>query len=97
MLNKFNDDDKNLTITAEECAEVIQVFAEMIQTISKIKRFGYDDCSPYTPDESNRKKLTEECGHVIAMVGILIDRGILSQSEIESEVQKKLTKLEKWY
>lgn len=90
---EFNDDDKNLTILAE----VIQVFAEMIQTISKIKRFGLDDCSPYTPDESNRKKLTEECGHVMAMIDTLCERNILDKDKVIEEAEKKLIKLEKWY
>jgi hypothetical protein len=96
-MTQFRDDDKNLTITAEECAEVILVFAEMIQTISKIKRFGYDDCSPYTPDKSNRKKLTEELGHVTAMVYILIERNLINEVELFEEKNKKLLKLKDWY
>lgn len=86
----FNDLDKNLNILQEECAEVIQC-------VSKIKRFGMDDCSPLTPELSNRQKLKEECGHTLFMIYCLINNGVFTLEELHDEAKKKEIKLANWY
>lgn len=51
---------KVLDVTQEECAEVIQA-------ISKIKRFGLHDDFPEGCGITNTDKLVEEMGHVLCM------------------------------
>ena len=50
-----------LDVLAEECAEVIQI-------ISKIRRFGIDDIAPWEGAKSNRERLRDEVLDVLAMV-----------------------------
>jgi NTP pyrophosphatase (non-canonical NTP hydrolase) len=69
-------------ILQEECAEVIQV-------VSKIKRFGIDG-------SSNRERLESEIGDVLAMISILEDMKVINPENIESAKLKKFEKLKKW-
>lgn len=72
-----------LTILQEECAEVIQ-------NVSKIKRFGLNEA--YTGQETNRTRLEKEVGDVLAMVDFLIQEGVLEQVGL---VQSKINKINK--
>ena len=85
----FNNEDLNLTILMEECAEVIQI-------CSKIKRFGIDDYHP-TEGMINRKALEKELGDLLCMVTILVKQGTVNEIYIEDASEKKLKKLEHWY
>ena len=65
----LNDKQREvLYITQEECAEVTQA-------VSKIFRFGFDMRYP-VDGASNREKLTEEVGDLVAMIRLLVDFGI---------------------
>jgi len=77
-----------LLITQEECAEVTQA-------ISKVFRFGFDECWPEGAP-NNKQRLEEEVGDLLAMVDILIESGILSDSQVNKSRGEKRIKLKKW-
>ena len=58
-----------LLITQEECAEVTQA-------ISKVFRFGFDDCWPRGEDwvPTNKERLEEEVGDLLCMIDIIYMR-----------------------
>jgi hypothetical protein len=85
----FTDVPKNLEILAEECAEVIQIK-------SKIIRFGIDDYHPKN-GAPNRQALETECGHVLAMIEILVKNGLLTQKGIDEAKELKKIKMRAWY
>jgi hypothetical protein len=86
---KFENENKNLIILMEECAEVIHV-------CSKIMRFGIDDTNPQL-QVTNRKHLEVELGGVLAIIGILEEQKTVSANQLAINHLKKLKKLEKWY
>lgn len=85
----MTDEEKILVILQEECAEVIQA-------ISKCFRFGFLAYHPDTPEKDNRLHLAEELGDISAMVHLLIERGIVSEEEINQFKEKKFQKLKRW-
>ena len=76
-----------LTIIQEECAEVIQA-------ISKTKRFGIDNLH-LKSGISNRDRLTEELGDLLAVIDILVDE-VVDKEKIELAKQAKIEKLRLW-
>lgn len=72
--------DEILTITQEECGELVQV-------ISKVRRFGLDE---------NLDKLTQEAGDVLAMIQLMIDFDIVDREAIEVAKLNKVEKLKVW-
>lgn len=81
-------DKEILLITQEECAEVSQA-------ISKVFRFGFEDCHPVTKI-NNREHLEEELGDLMCMIDLLIDSGVVSESAVMTAKHEKMMKLEKW-
>jgi NTP pyrophosphatase (non-canonical NTP hydrolase) len=77
-----------LCIAQEECAEVTQA-------ISKIFRFGWDSCHPET-GISNKDHLEVEIGDLQAMIDILIEKSIISDSNVNAARIAKKEKLKKW-
>lgn len=73
-------------ITQEECAEVTQA-------ISKVFRFGL---SSIYNGQSNRERLAEEVGDLMCMIDLLIDTGILNETEVMVAKQEKMLKLQQW-
>lgn len=84
----MNKTDEILCITQEECAEVSQA-------ISKIFRFGFESNHP-DMIKSNRKRLEEEVGDLLAMVDILIEKCIISDTNVNQARQEKKQKLKVW-
>jgi NTP pyrophosphatase (non-canonical NTP hydrolase) len=80
--------DEVMDILQEECAEVIQA-------VSKISRFGIDNLKPGKP-KTNREHLEEELGDVLAMIDILLEKGVVINSHLESAKAAKIEKLKKW-
>ena len=62
-------DQELLDRLQEECAEVIQ-------EVSKVRRFGLDDSHPKYKG-SNRERLTAECSQVWNIISILDDRKVI--------------------
>jgi len=82
------DSNEVMDITQEECAEVIQA-------ISKIRRFGIDNTKPGT-DYTNRAHLEEEVGDVLAMIDILMINNVVSWANLHVAKRAKIEKLKKW-
>jgi NTP pyrophosphatase (non-canonical NTP hydrolase) len=77
-----------MDILQEECAEVIQA-------ISKIRRFGlnnYKDNGLLT----NREHLAEEIGQLFCMVKLLVRDNIVNIDEINAAQDEKTEKLKVW-
>jgi NTP pyrophosphatase (non-canonical NTP hydrolase) len=77
-----------MDILQEECAEVIVA-------VSKISRFGIDNMKP-GKDQTNREHLEEEIGDVMAMITILLDKGIVNRVHLEQAEAAKIEKLKQW-
>lgn len=83
-----NEIKEILCITQEECAEVSQA-------VSKIFRFGWESTHPKT-GVNNKEHLEEEIGDLLAMVDIMIEKCIISDSAVNEARQKKKEKLKVW-
>lgn len=77
-----------MDILQEECAEVVQA-------VSKCRRFGLDNVKP-GKERTNLECLEEEIGDLFAMVDILVEQGVLSKACIAAANQAKKEKLKKW-
>lgn len=75
-------------ILQEECAEVIQI-------VSKCRRFGLDE-THLKSGKTNRDRLTEEIGDVLALIGILIEQEVVFEDDLEEAYFAKIEKLKKW-
>ena len=80
---------ETLVITQEECAEVIQ-------SISKILRFGFDSSYPFADSATTRECLEMETGQLLCMIDILIEQGVLDTNGIDQARQYKRIKLKEW-
>lgn len=78
-----------LIILQEECAEVIV-------EISKIMRFGPDQCKPNS-DETNIQSLQKELGDLLAMIELITDEkvGVTTQG-LKTAKLNKFAKLKTW-
>jgi NTP pyrophosphatase (non-canonical NTP hydrolase) len=77
-----------MDILQEECAEVIQA-------VSKIRRFGIDNAKQDT-GQTNREHLEEEVGDMLAMIDILMVNDIVSWGNLHVAKRAKIEKLKKW-
>ena len=77
-----------MDIAQEECAEVIQA-------ISKIRRFGLTNSKPGT-DYTNQAHLEEELGDMLAMIDILMINEVVSWANLHKAKRAKIEKLKKW-
>ena len=77
-----------LDILQEECGEVVQV-------VSKCRRFGIDDVYGDN-SESNRSRLTKEVGDLMCMIQLMQEAGIVDIVEVMIAAGKKREKLKKW-
>ena len=75
-----------MLISQEECAEVIQA-------ISKVFRFGFDDV--YN-GKSNREHLEEEIGDLICMFQLMEEKNLIDWSRVSVHSIKKREKLKTW-
>lgn len=80
--------EEALGILQEECAEVIQ-------EVSKIRRFGLDTIH-YKTGVKHSTMLEIEVGDVLALVDILVEQGILDRDGLEVAIENKKRKLEQW-
>ena len=72
-----------LTITMEECGELIQACSKAIR------------CDDYYEERTNRK-LTEEVGDVMCMIDLLHEYDLISWTDVDERVFEKKKKLAKW-
>ena len=85
MINKHTE---VMDILQEECAEVIQA-------VSKCRRFGIDEIH-LKLGKSNRENLTEEVGDLLCMIDLLIKSGIVNDQAVYLARVAKEEKLKKW-
>jgi hypothetical protein len=86
----MNKEQEILTITAEECGEVIQA-------ISKIVRFGKDSYNPKDRKKvTNAAHLVSELGDLLACVRILHEIGLVGEDELMEAAEYKFEKLKKY-
>ena len=83
-----NQTKEVMDILQEECAEVIQA-------VSKIRRFGIDNSKVGT-QYTNREHLEEEVGDMLAMIDILMVNNIVSWGNLHQAKRAKIEKLKKW-
>jgi NTP pyrophosphatase (non-canonical NTP hydrolase) len=69
--------------------------AEVIQAVSKIRRFGVDNAKPGT-EYTNRQHLEEELGDMLAMIDILMINNVVSWANLHRAKRAKIEKLKKW-
>ena len=69
--------------------------AEVIQAVSKIRRFGWESKHP-TSAQTNLEHLEEELGDVLAMIDILMVNNVVSWSNLHAAKRAKIEKLKKW-
>jgi NTP pyrophosphatase (non-canonical NTP hydrolase) len=77
-----------LSIAQEECAEVIQ-------SISKIFRFGYDAKHP-NESKNNQERLEEEIGDLQCMISLMLEFGLVREEALMKAEAKKFEKLKVW-
>ena len=79
-------EEEILNLVQEECAEVIQI-------ISKIRRFGWGD---ETMD--NRERLFAETCDLLAAINLMFDRNIIpnDKEDIKERIDMKYDKLRWW-
>jgi NTP pyrophosphatase (non-canonical NTP hydrolase) len=77
-----------LGILQEECAEVIQ-------NVSKCRRFGLEN-EYLNGQGTQRDNLEKEIGDVLAMIDILVDQGVLDSVQLEKAALAKKDKLKQW-
>lgn len=82
-LNKYQ---QLLTITSEECGELIQVCAKMMRW----------NTNETTVTEKEWQKLIEEVGDVFCMIELMVETGLLEWEEIYDRSDIKKEKLKKW-
>jgi NTP pyrophosphatase (non-canonical NTP hydrolase) len=75
-----------MLICQEECAEVVQ-------SISKCFRFGFD--SEYN-GKTNHQRLTEEVGDLLCMIYLMVEKGVIDETSVINASYAKRAKLEKW-
>jgi NTP pyrophosphatase (non-canonical NTP hydrolase) len=78
-----------LLIAQEECAEVTQA-------ISKVFRFGFDSVWPEDSTEDNRIKLQNEVGDLLAMIELMMEKGIIDENQTHQAMLQKKIKLSRW-
>lgn len=79
--------DEVINITQEECAEVIEA-------LSKCRRFGLDNS--HKSGKTQRENLTEEVGDLLAMIDLLADYAELDWNSINKAKEGKYDKLKVW-
>jgi NTP pyrophosphatase (non-canonical NTP hydrolase) len=89
MIEIENKIKETLVITQEECAEVIQ-------SVSKILRFGFDSSYPFEDSATTRECLEMEVGQLLCMVDILVEQGVLDATNVRQARSYKREKLKEW-
>jgi NTP pyrophosphatase (non-canonical NTP hydrolase) len=75
-----------MVITAEECGE-------LTQACCKIYRWDIDSVFD---NSSNKQRLIDEAGDVMAMISIMVENNLLTEQELNDRIDYKKRKVEKW-
>jgi NTP pyrophosphatase (non-canonical NTP hydrolase) len=84
----MNDKQREiLVITQEECAEVIQ-------EISKIFRFGFNEL--HKDGMLHQEKLETEVGDLLCMISLMTQHGLVRSNMVTQAIENKQIKLKQW-
>jgi NTP pyrophosphatase (non-canonical NTP hydrolase) len=86
---EVGNESEVMDILQEECAEVIQA-------VSKIRRFGFESRWPDYDSPSTKEQLETELGDLLAMIDILIESAVVSDGNINEARAAKKEKLKVW-
>tara|TARA_B110000503_G_scaffold11822_1_gene15977 strand:+ start:1940 stop:2236 length:297 start_codon:yes stop_codon:yes gene_type:complete len=81
-----------MTITMEECGELIQQCSKTMRKFSTVEQALEDNERAV----SNRVKLIEEAGDVLCMIELMVEHGLLTNYELGVRVNVKREKLKVW-
>ena len=81
-----------MTITAEECGELVQQCSKTILKFSTVEQTLEDNERAVV----NRIKLVEEAGDVLCMIELMVEHGLLTNKELGARVNVKREKLKTW-
>ena len=81
-------DQEIMDIAQEECAEVIQA-------ISKVRRFGMTSKHP-DKKQNNREHLEEEIGDLVCMFDLMREHGMIEWTNVIVASDRKREKLKIW-
>ena len=81
-----------MTITAEECGELVQQCSKTIRKFSTVEEALEDSERAVI----NRIKLIEEAGDVLCMIELMVEHGLLTNQELGVRVSVKRDKLKQW-
>ena len=75
-----------MTITMEECGELVQRCSKIMRKYSTLS----------SVEEDQRVKLVEELGDVFCMMELIVEHGVTDWIELQDRADVKLEKLKKW-
>lgn len=75
-----------MEIAQEECAEIVQA-------ISKVKRFGL---MTEHNGKTNQAHLEEEVGDLQCMISLMVEKGLIDPVAVLDAKERKLLKLKQW-
>lgn len=82
----MNRHQQLMTITMEECGELIQRCSKMMRHAERAADV----------DEKQRTKFVEEVGDVLGMIILCVRNGYVSEMELEERIKVKHDKLRTW-
>ena len=86
----------NMTENNNEVMDILQEeAADVIQAVSKIRRFGIDNAKAGT-GQTNKEHLEEELGDMLAMIDILLINDVVNWGSLHKAKRAKIEKLKKW-
>ena len=86
---KLENKEMNLNLLQEECAE-------LIQAVSKLRRFDIDFVNPID-GVSNRESLIQEIADVRVFLSAVTKDYNITLDEMVDAIDRKMLKLETWY
>jgi NTP pyrophosphatase (non-canonical NTP hydrolase) len=81
-----------MTITMEECGELVQQCSKTQRKFSTVEQALEDNERAVV----NRIKLVEEAGDVLCMIELMVEHGLLTNEELGARVNVKREKLKTW-
>tara|TARA_Y100001970_G_C13979884_1_gene722564 strand:+ start:379 stop:669 length:291 start_codon:yes stop_codon:yes gene_type:complete len=84
QMNELDDRQQLMVVTMEECGELVQACSKILR-----RRELYAD-TKYV------QNLKDEIGDVYCMLELMVEKDVISWSEIEERVKVKREKLSKW-
>lgn len=89
----------NMSMMNDKQNEILRIAqeesAEVIQAISKVFRFGAENCHPDS-DQTNIEHLAVEIGDLFCMIELMIEEGMIDPNLVNKASLNKRNKLQRW-